>query len=102
MHEIIMDSKNIDHKDGNTYDNRKENLRVCTEQENAMNKRTPKNNTSGVKGVHYAKKEEKWKAYITFKGKRIHLGTYTNIEDAINKRLKAEGKYFGEFNRGKI
>jgi hypothetical protein len=99
MHVLIMGEKNIDHINGQPNDNRKKNLRKCTRQENMMNVKTNTRNKSGCKGVHYAINEGKWKAYICYNNKRIHLGTFVNKEDAINARQEAEIKYFGEFLR---
>lgn len=59
-----------------------------------------KNNTSGHKGVslhHQAGKSDRWIAYIYFQGHRYYLGSYEDINDAINARMEAEGKLFGEF-----
>ena len=52
-----------------------------------------KSNTSGYRGVYQNKKSEKWIAQITFKGKTHYLGSFTNIEDAINARDKAEAMH---------
>ena len=51
-------------------------------------------NTSGFKGVSWDKKRKRWEAYIHFKYKKIHLGLYDNIEDAVKARKQAEEKYF--------
>ena len=56
--------------------------------------KTPKNNTSGVKGVYWHKPTKKWVARIGFKGKVIYLGYYKNIKDAAAARKAAEEKYF--------
>lgn len=53
-----------------------------------------KNNTSGCKGVTWDKQNQKWKAYIYFQKKRIHLGNYKDKNKAIQARKEAEGKYF--------
>ncbi len=53
-----------------------------------------KNNTSGHKGVTWDKYNKRWKAFIYFKNKRIYLGNYTDINEAINARKKAEKRYF--------
>lgn len=90
----------IDHINGLPYDNRKDNLRRATHMKNMKNVKLSILNTSGYKGVHYAKNEKKWKAYITCDNKRISLGTYKNKEDAIKARLEAEKEYYAEFNRG--
>lgn len=57
----------------------------------------PKNNTSGVKGVHWDKSRQKWCAQIMFKGKNYNLGRYSKKEDAITVRKMAEEKIFGDF-----
>lgn len=104
MHREIVnapDGKQVDHINRNGLDNRKNNLRICTLQENRRNKKLYKNNKSGHRGVWFFKHKtcnyQKWMAYITHKGKRIFLGHFDNKEDAIKVRLKAEKKYFGEF-----
>ena len=51
-------------------------------------------NTSGFKGVSWDKKRKRWEAYIHFKYKKIHLGLYDDIEDAVKARKQAEEKYF--------
>ena len=57
----------------------------------------PANNTSGIKGVSYRKKLNKWQAYIMFKGKFYNLGHYTILEEAGAVRKIAEEQIFGEF-----
>lgn len=79
-------------------DNRKSNLRVCTNQENSMNAGISQKNTSGIVGVSWDKARNKWSAYICYNSKNIHLGRHNNFEDAIKARLVAEDKYFGEFS----
>lgn len=67
-----------------------ENLRAASKNLNAINTGLPKNNTSGVKGVSWNKACGKWSAQIKVNGKKIHLGTFTNIEDARQARQTAE------------
>ena len=57
----------------------------------------PKNNTSGYKGVTWAKDKEKWCAQIVFKGKRYYLGYYEKKEEAVEARKEAEEKLFGTY-----
>ena len=57
-------------------------------------KKVRKNNTSGVTGVNYIKNIKKWNASIFFKGKKINLGYFENIDNAIKARKDAEEKYF--------
>jgi hypothetical protein len=100
LHRLIMKpDKNeyIDHINHDTLDNRKMNLRKCSNSENTQNRKTPKNNTSGVKGVTWKKKNQCWEARITANGKRLYLGCFKDLEEAKSVRKEAEIKYFGEF-----
>ena len=90
--------KVVDHKNHNRLDNRRKNLRICTHQENLMNRtQQQKNNTSGYKGVHWDKIVKKWKARIQLNGKRIHLGNFSNIQIAVIKYNMAAKKLYGQF-----
>lgn len=96
MHELIG-CKNHDHINRNRSDNRRDNLRPATAQDNARNRSLQSNNTSGVVGVSWKKDKKKWKAYLSVNSKQIHLGYFVNKNDAIRARLEAEAKYFKEF-----
>ena len=101
LHRIIMDCPDgliVDHINHNKLDNRRSNLRICTNQENLWNCKGYSNNTSGHTGVRWNKNDNKWSADITVSYKRIHLGLFVNIEDAIRVRRKAEVEYFGKFS----
>jgi hypothetical protein len=89
----------VDHINGNPSDNRKQNLRIVTQHQNAMNARLNINNTSGTTGVSWDKENNKWIAAIGVNNKNIKLGRFINIEDAIKARKEAEDKYFGEYKR---
>lgn len=100
MHRLIVrcdNSVDIDHIHHNGMDNRKNNIRICTRQQNNRNKRKTDKNTSGVVGVCWHKRNRKWQASIMVNKKNIYLGLYENINDAIKARKEAEIKYFGEF-----
>lgn len=102
LHRLVMKYDGelfVDHKSGNTTDNRKSNLRVCTIAENARN-RAKIPNTTGYTGV-YLEPDGMYRARITYEGKRINLGRFADINDAIVTREVAEDKYFGEFSRRK-
>ena len=60
-------------------------------------KKICKNNTSGVRGVCWSRRDEKWESYIAFKNKTYHLGLYKDLSDAAAIRKQAEEKIFGEF-----
>ena len=89
----------IDHKDGDHLNNRIENLRAATASQNRMNSAVTSRNTTGVKGVCKGKRDGIWTAQICVKGKRMHLGTYTSIDEAAKAYKEAAIKYFGEFAR---
>lgn len=106
MHRLVMgkfedDGLVIDHINHNTLDNRKCNLRICQEINNAQNKIKLKNNSSGITGISKNKQNGKYEAYITYDYKRRFLGYFENIEDAIEARKNAEQRYFGEYSYDK-
>lgn len=86
IHRVIMcptDEQEVDHMNGDKYDNRKCNLRVCTHAENMMNRRKHKNNRSGIKGVYYAPNRAKnWRAQIRKDGVKYDLGGYETPGEA--------------------
>jgi len=97
MHNLIMGTKLVDHKNGNGLDNQKNNLRNCTNQQNHMNRRPKKNCTSKFKGVCRFKKDLKWTAVIKFNRKQIYIGIFGNEEDAAKAYDKKAKELFGEF-----
>lgn len=74
--------KVTDHINRNKLDNRKQNLRFCSYSVNNNNSNLRSDNTSGVKGVSFKKKSNKWKAEITNNGKYIFLGNFNTKEGA--------------------
>ena len=88
---------NHDHKNRNKLDNRKSNLRPCTQQENTRNRSKNKNNKSGFTGVYWDKQYCKWVAQIKVKQKTIKLGTFDDKIEALIARLKAEKEIYKEF-----
>ena len=100
LHRLITNcpkDKVVDHINRNKVDCRKVNLRICTVAENNKNKSISKRNKSGVTGVSWSKRKNKWIASINVDHKTIYLGGFTNKEEAIKARLQAEKEYFGEF-----
>lgn len=98
LHNYLMNPPKgmvVDHKNRNRQDNRRSNLRICTRKDNNKNYNVKKSSKTGIRGIE--KLYNKFYAYIGVDGKKIHLGGYNNIEDAIKARLDAEIKYFGEF-----
>ena len=98
MARLIVGAKpgeEADHRNHNTLDNTRSNLRACTHLNNLANKKMYSTNTSGFKGVH--KVREKWRALISVGRKRIHLGYYSSPEAAGAAYDQAALRYFGEF-----
>lgn len=89
----------IDHINGIRDDNRPENLRECSRQQNSTNRKLNANNKSGHKGVLWVPSEGKWQANISHNRRRYTLGRFKNIEDAIAAREQAVAMYQGEFAR---
>lgn len=89
--------REIDHEDGMPGNNSIVNLRLVTHRQNMLNRRLQNNNASGHTGVGWHKKAQKWCASITIHKKFIHLGLFDKIEDAIERRRKAEDEHFGEY-----
>lgn len=101
MHRYLMDApkgKSVDHVNAitdNENDNRKSNLRICTQSENRQNyKGINPNNTSGYIGVTWNKVNEKWQAYVHGKYKYYNMGSYDDINDAVAARRRGEELYF--------
>lgn len=99
MHRIILnvpDGFETDHRNHNGLDNRRENLRSCTHQQNGCNRQLQTHN-GGFKGVGWHKKSKKWMARIGFNRQRIYLGLFnTAIEAAKAYDYKAK-ELFNEF-----
>ncbi|MGL5330687.1 MAG: HNH endonuclease [Peptostreptococcaceae bacterium] len=89
----------VDHIDGDVFNNRRNNLRICTNKENIRKRGMSNNNTSGYKGVLWYpyNNYNKWKAYIKVNNKMVNLGYYSDIKDAVLARREAELRYYGEF-----
>jgi hypothetical protein len=87
----------VDHINGNTLDNRKENLRIVTLQQNSWNQSKKKKGASKYKGV--TKNGNRWRARIRVDDKLIHLGYFGTQEEAALEYNKAASFYYGEFAR---
>jgi len=89
----------IDHRDGDSTNNRWGNLRRATASQNGANSRRPRRNTSGYKGVSQSRRSGRWEAYIQKNRRRVHLGTFDTPEAAHDAYVAAARKLFGEFAR---
>lgn len=96
----VWPEKEIDHIDHNTINNKISNLRSVSPSENRRNASISRNNTSGVVGVIFCKREQRWLARIILDYKQIHLGYFKCFEDAVRTRKLAEQKYNFHPNHG--
>jgi hypothetical protein len=87
----------VDHRNGDTMDNRRYNLRWADKSDSNRNTGLRRNNASGIKGVSWHKPMSKWRAKIQHHGRDIHIGYFTTIEAAADARLEAAKRYHGEF-----
>lgn len=102
LHRVITDAPEnmqVDHKDGNGLNCRRNNLRQATNSQNQRNTRTRVDNTAGFKGVNLCKDRGVWQARIQVEGSRIHLGFFTTAEDAHAAYARASAALHGEFGR---
>lgn len=102
MHRIIAETPagmDTDHINGDTLDNRRENLRVCSHHQNTQNRGINRNNVSGKKGVYWRKDMEKWRVVIKVNYQPIHVGYFDDLEEASRAYDEAAKKYRGEFAR---
>ena len=106
MHRDVMSSvesrsldttEQIDHINHDGLDNRRVNLRIATNAQNAMNREITDKNTSGFKGVSYRKDRNKWVAQLWYNGKRRLHKTCDTPEEAYLEYCKAAEKWHNDF-----
>ena len=86
----VLENKTVevDHKNRNPLDNRKSNMRVCTKQENMMNKDKPKTNTSGFKCVHWREDLGKYCSLFRYMKKKYYVGVFDDPQEAYEAYIK--------------
>lgn len=93
MHRLINKTppkQLTDHINRNKLDNRKTNLRSANKSLNSINRPLQPNNKSGHKGVHWFKRVKLWQVYLDRDGKRINVGYFADLDEAVMARQRAE------------
>lgn len=101
MHRLLLNAEKseiVDHKNRDALDNRKNNLRICTQAQNCQNQ-VGRTNKYGYKGVYFAFDRNKFAAKITFNKKRLILGYFETALEAGKAYNRAAIKYHKEFAR---
>ena len=98
---FLTNGKVTDHINNNTLDNSSKNIREATISENCRNSKLRKNNTSGIKGISWDKKRNKWEVKLYVNYKKIHIGYFLSLEEAKEAISQARKKLHGEFGRDK-
>lgn len=102
MHRIINNTPDgyfTDHIDGDKLNNQSLNLRTATNRQNLQNTSAHKNSSTGLKGVSFSKKRNKFYSQIRIEGRRIHLGFFDTPEQAKESYDKTAKQYHGEFSK---
>lgn len=89
----------VDHINADKLDNRIENLRGCTNEENSYNSKLSKANTSGVKGVSWSGQSKKWHVQISSGGRRVFSKMFDTIGEAKESAGEARARIHGDFAR---
>lgn len=99
IHRAVLNAsaeQHVDHINGDTLDNRQENLRLCTARQNVCNS-GPRGGTSKFKGVYWFRWKNKWAAQIRCKGEKYHLGYFDSEVEAAKaydaKALELNGEF---------
>lgn len=93
--------KIVDHVDGNGLNNAWSNLREVDDTGSARNRKVRNTNKSGCSGVYFNTFKQKWVADICEKSKKVYLGEFVDLDDAIRARKEAETTYGYHENHGR-
>lgn len=99
MHRVIAGAskgQTVDHVNGNTADNRKQNLRICSHGENLQNRKVGKKH---LKGIWKMPCGIRWRAMITAGKRRHYLGVFDSELDAAKAYNEAAVRLHGQFAR---
>ena len=95
-------AQEIDHINGRRSDNRISNLRVVDDTSNARNQKIHRNNSSGVSGVSWLPRLNKWQVRIGINGREKYVGIFSDFDHAKTARLNAEKQFGYHINHGRV
>lgn len=108
LHRWVMERKlgrklkkkeQVDHINRDKLDNRRSNLRLVNYSQNQANAKIRVDNKSGHKGVTLDKRNGNYTAQYYLNSKKIHIGSFKTLEEAIRARKNIEDKLYGSFYR---
>ena len=105
LHRIIFAMHNgylpemVDHIDGNNTNNRIENLRAATHEQNSWNAKARQDNVVGIKNISYNKKYGSWTVRVQANNIRKYIGSYKSLDEAKGIAMAYRNKYHKEFAR---
>jgi len=103
LHRFILGAESelkVDHINGDSLDNRRENLRFASVSENLFNRGKTSKNRSGYKGVFWSQEKGRWKAEVGAHGKKHHVGYFQSAEDAYEAYKNLAESLHGDFFNG--
>ncbi len=95
LHREVLQAPLVDHRNEDTLDCRRENLRAATRSQNGANRGANANNKSGYKGVSFDKRTGKWLAQLQVQGRKVWLGRFPTPETAHEAYATAAKREFG-------
>lgn len=101
MHRVVAKPEAgmfVDHRDGDTLNNQRSNLRCCQHRQNIRNSKISKRNKTGFKGVSFNTQKNRFVAHIKVNYRSKYLGYFNNARDAAAAYNRAAMKWFGAFS----
>lgn len=83
-------TEDLDHINRVRDDCRLVNLRLASRSENMQNSSLARNNSSGHKGISWSNTHQRWQVSITHQKRRLHLGYFHDVREAVSARKQAE------------